>query len=177
MAKPAPPRTERRFRGFEPASALLKERIRAAGETRGFAVTRLLTAWAEIVGPDLARVTRPVKVSYPRDGFGATLTLLVRSAHAPMVEMEKPRLIGKVNACYGYAAISRVVLTQTAPTGFDGGQADFAAIPKAPAPPDPKVEAEAANMATGTEDEGLRRALESLTRNYLTRMAQSKKGS
>ncbi len=177
MAKPAPPRFERRFRGFEPASSLLRDRIRKAGESRGFAITRLLTAWNEIVGPDLAQVTRPVKVSYPRDGFGATLTLLVRSAHAPMVEMEKPRLIDKVNACYGYAAISRVTLTQTAPTGFDGGRADFATAPHAPPPPDPKVEAEAAQVATGTQDEGLRRALESLTRNYLTRMAQSKKGS
>lgn len=177
MAKPAPPRFERRVRGFEPASNLLRDRIRKAGETRGFAITRLLTAWSEIVGPDLARVTRPVKVSYPRDGFGATLTLLVRSAHAPMVEMEKPRLIDKVNACYGYAAISRVTLTQTAPTGFDGGRADFAAEPRMPPPPDPKVEAEAAQVATGTQDEGLRRALESLTRNYLTRLAQSKKGS
>ena len=175
MPPPTPP-TKRRFRGFEPASSLLRDRIRSAGESRGFAVTRLLTGWAEIVGDDLARMTRPVKMSYPRDGFGATLTLLVRSAHAPMVEMQKPRLIEKVNACYGYAAISRVHLTQTAPTGFAGGEADFMTPPKAPAPPDPVIEAEARQRTTGVADDGLRAALENLTRNYLTRSASTKKG-
>lgn len=175
---PVPPaKGQRRFRGFEPASALLRDRIRSAGESRGFAVTRLLTAWAEIVGPELAEQTRPVKMSYPRDGFGATLTLLVRAAHAPMVEMQKPRIIDKVNACYGYAAISRVQLTQTAPTGFDGGHAQFGAARKTPAPPDPAIEAEARARATGVADEGLRVALENLTRNYLTRSASTKKGT
>ncbi|WP_128254940.1 DUF721 domain-containing protein [Falsirhodobacter deserti] len=176
MAKTPSSGSARRFRGFEPASGLLRDRIRAAGEKRGFAVTRLLTGWAEIVGEDLARMTRPVKMSYPRDNFGATLTLLVRSAHAPMVEMEKPRLIEKVNACYGYAAISRITLTQTAPTGFSDGHADFMTPPKPPAPPDPAIEAEARRSAGGVADEGLRLALENLTRNYLTRTASSKKG-
>jgi len=176
MPPPPPPRGKRRFRGFEPASNLLRDRIRSAGESRGFAVTRLLTGWGEIVGDDLARLTRPVKMSYPRDGFGATLTLLVRSAHAPMVEMQKPRLIDKVNACYGYAAVSRIALTQTAPTGFDGGQADFLTPPEPPGPPDPVIEAEARHSVASVGDDGLRAALENLTRNYLTRSASSKKG-
>ncbi|QUS36168.1 DUF721 domain-containing protein [Falsirhodobacter algicola] len=177
MAKAPPPSGQRRFRGFEPASNLLRDRIRSAGESRGFAVTRLLTGWTEIVGEDLARLTRPVKMSYPRDGFGATLTLLVRSAHAPMVEMEKPRLIERVNACYGYAAISRIALTQTAPTGFAEGQAEFASRPAAPPRPDPATEADARRTASGVADDGLRAALENLTRNYLTRSASTKKGS
>ncbi len=57
-------RKGRRMRGFEPASGLLKDRIRSAGESRGFAITRLLTHWADVVGADLARSTRPVKVGY-----------------------------------------------------------------------------------------------------------------
>ncbi len=77
------PNAARRSRGFEAASRLVSDRIRAAGEARGFAVARLLTHWAEIAGEDLARVTRPVKIGYARDGFGATLTLLTTSAQAP----------------------------------------------------------------------------------------------
>ncbi len=45
----------RRMRGFERTSGLLQDRIRKAGETRGFAVARLLTHWAEIVGEEIAR--------------------------------------------------------------------------------------------------------------------------
>ncbi len=51
-------------------------------------------------------MTRPVKVGYPREGLGATLTLLTRAADAPMVQMQLPVIKDKVNACYGYAAIS-----------------------------------------------------------------------
>ena len=98
-------------------------------------MARLLTHWSEVAGEDLARVTRPVKIGYARDGFGATLTLLTTSAQAPMVQMQLPRLRERVNACYGYNAVSRIVLTQTAPSGFADGQASFShAAPPVPAP-------------------------------------------
>lgn len=165
-----PSSPSRRMRGFEPASGLLKDRIRQAGESRGFAVTRLLTNWAEIVGEDLARMTRPVKIGYARDGFGATLTLLTRSAEAPMVQMQLPRIRERVNACYGYSAISRISLTQTAAFGFAEGQAEFSPAPKAPpVGPDPQVRAQAAEAAGEVRDQGLRAALEVLAQNILTR--------
>jgi len=163
---PQPP--SRRMRGFEAASGLLADRIRKAGETRGFAVSRLLTHWAEVAGEDLARITRPVKVGYGREGFGATLTLLTSSAQAPMVQMQLPALRDRVNACYGYAAIARIALTQTAPTGFAEGQASFTPAPKAaPTRPDPAVTARAAQTAQGVQDTGLRDALALLAQNIL----------
>lgn len=170
MAKSPKPQTPfRRERGFEPASRLLVERIRTAGESRGFAVARLLTQWPEIAGQELARITRPVKISYGREGLGATLTLLTTGAVAPMVEMRKDHLRERVNAVYGYSAIARIHLTQTAGTGFAEGQAQFVHAPKAPAAPDPAIVAKATETAAVIKDEGLRAALELLARNVLTR--------
>lgn len=165
----------RRMRGFEAASGLLKERIRTAGEARGFAVTRLLTAWAEVVGPDLAAITRPVKIGHGKGGMGASLTLLTTSVNAPMVQMQLPVIKEKVNACYGYAAISRISLTQTAPTGFAEGQASFSHAPPEKPAPDPAIQAEASRAAMGVHDNALRQALESLTQNFLSR-AKSQRG-
>ena len=99
-------------RGFKRTSAVLDAQIRRTGESRGFAVSRVLTHWAEIVGEDIAGIARPVEVSYGRSGFGATLTVLTTGAQAPMLEMQKEKLRAKVNAAYGYNAISRVHLTQ-----------------------------------------------------------------
>lgn len=162
----------RRMRGFESAAGLVKDRIRTAGESRGFAVSRLLTHWAEVVGEDLAAQTRPVKIGYAKGGFGATLTLLVPGAAAPLVQMQLPKIREKVNACYGYNAISRVMLTQTAPIGFAEGQAEFTPAPKAPPPaPDPTIRARAAETAQGLTDPGLRAALETLAANILSRSA------
>ena len=164
------PSPVRRMRGFEPAAGLVRDPIRAAGEKRGFAVARLLTHWAEIVGADLAACTRPVKVGYAQGGMGASLTLLTMGAVAPMVEMQKDSIRAKVNACYGYSAISRILLTQTAASGFSEGQATCQAAP-APAPvvADPAILAKAKATAGGVRDDGLRDALALLAQNVLMR--------
>ena len=154
-------------RGFAQASNLLQPRIRAASEARGFAVTRLLTHWAEIVGQAVAGVARPVNVSYGRDGFGATLTLLTTGAQAPMLEMQKDQIRDKVNACYGYRAISRVRITQTAPTGFAEGQVAFPAAPKVAIAPDHEILAQAAEVAKDVTNTELRLALAALAANVL----------
>ena len=156
--------------GFKSASKLLESRIRKAGETRGFAVTRLLTHWEEIAG-DLASMARPVDVTYGRQGFGATLTLLTTGPMAPMVEMQKDMLREKVNAVYGYNAIARVRVTQTAATGFAEGQVDFTtkSAPAAKQPPTQEVLTRARDVADGVGDESLRSALEALARNVLSK--------
>ena len=123
----------------------------------------------QLVGADLARSTRPVKVGYAKGSFGATLTLLVKPTDAPMVQMQLPRIKDRVNACYGYAAIGRVVLTQTAAMGFAEGQAQFAPAMAEKPPPPPEVIAKARDTAEGVQDEGLRKALETLAQNILTR--------
>ena len=105
--------TRRRMRGFEAAANLVANRVRTVGESRGFAVARLLTHWAEVVGPDIAAQTRPVKISHGK-GFGATLTLLVQGARAPLITMQLDQIRERVNACYGFNAVARITLTQTA---------------------------------------------------------------
>ena len=157
-------------RGFKRTASVLSEQIRRAGESRGFAVSRVLTHWDEIAGTEIAAIARPVNIGYGRGGFGATLTILTTGAQAPMLEMQKERLREKVNAVYGYNAISRVRITQTAPTGFAEGQAEFALKPAAkPAPEDPQVQARAAETAEPIRDDGLRAALERLGRNVLSK--------
>ena len=158
-------------KGFKRTATLLTDRIRRAGETRGFAVSRVLTGWPEIVGDDIAAIARPVNVSYGRGGFGATLTVLTTGAQAPMLEMQKEQLRAKVNAVYGYNAISRIRITQTAPTGFAEGQAQFEMRPKPHAenPADPAVEQSARDAAKSVENENLRSALELLGKNVLSK--------
>jgi len=166
--------TRRRLRGFEPAGSLLRDKIRTAGESRGFAVSRLLTHWAEVVGPDTAAICRPVKIGYSRGGLGATLSLLTTGAQAPLLQMQLPAIRERVNACYGYNAISRLAITQTAPSGFSEGQAAFAPAPRKPqAAPPPDVQDKASKVANGVADGDLRVALEALAQNVLSRSGRT----
>ncbi|MEO9827517.1 MAG: DciA family protein [Paracoccaceae bacterium] len=160
----------RRMRGFERASGLVTTQVRGASESRGFAVSRLLTHWEEVVGPDIAGMCRPVEVSYGR-GFGATLTLLTIGANAPMLEMQKDTISARVNACYGYKAIHKVRITQTAATGFAEGRAQFDAAPKVEKSP-PETPIEAKQAAENVADSDLRLALERLGANVLSQTKQ-----
>jgi hypothetical protein len=159
---------KRRKRGFERAASLVSGDLRGPAEKRGFAEARLLTHWAEIVGSDIAEIALPVRISHGR-GFGGTLVLLTTGANAPILEMQRETVVERVNACYGYRAVSRVQVTQTAPTGFAEGQVAFAARPAAPKPaPDPARLRQATEGLGEIEDEGLRNALAALARNVLT---------
>ena len=164
--------TRRRSRGFQAAASLLADRVQKAAEGRGFAVARLLTNWPEIAGPQLAAVTRPVRISHSRGGFGATLTLLTTGPMAPMVEMQLPRLRDRVNACYGYNAVQRIALTQTAAIGFAAGTAlaqTTGGTPPAPKPPDPALIAEADDVARQFTDPTLAEAMARLAMNVAGR--------
>ncbi len=163
-----PPSAARRQRGFEAAASLVKAPVRAAGEARGFALARLLTHWPEIAGADVADLTRPVRMNYGREGMGATLSLLVASAHAPMVQMMLPRIKERVNAAYGYAAVSRISLTQTSASGFAEGQTLFTGPPAVP-PVDPAIDAAAVEQAAAIGDAHLRSALEAMAKNIFSR--------
>ncbi len=154
----------RRARGFRRAASLVQAPVRKAGETRGFAVARLLTHWDEIVGPDIAAFARPVNVGYGRS-FGATLTLLTNGASAQLVQMQLPRIIERVNACYGYAAIAKIRVTQSSATGFD----EAAPAGRRERTPPPETVAKAAETAAGVADAELRAALQALGQNVLSR--------
>lgn len=171
--RPRTPAGPRRKRGFEPAGGLLRAPIRKAGETRGFAASRLLTHWDEIAGPELATLCRPLKVSYAEAGMGATLTVSCTGAAAPLVQMNLPKLRERVNACYGYAAIARVRVTQTRPCGMEDAQAPFTRPGTNIAAPSAESLDRArqviGGLTEGMTDTSLKRALERLAENVLTR--------
>ncbi len=158
-------------RGFKRTSTLLQGRVRKASEGRGFAQSRVLTHWAEIVGEEMAAITRPVDVKYGRGGFGATLSILTTGANAPLVDARREDLRAKINAVYGYNAIARVRVTQTAPTGFAEGGVDFDHRPRTQAAgtPPPEIARAAQATAAGVSDPDLKAALERLALNVISK--------
>lgn len=159
----------RRRRGFERASQLVASHLRAPAEKRGFAEAKLLTNWESIVGSEIAAIALPLRIGYGR-GFGGTLTLLTTGANAPVLEMRGTEIVERVNACYGYRAVARIQVTQTAPTGFAEGQVAFRAKEKTPErEPDPARLAAATEGLDGIENEALRGALAALARKVVTR--------
>ena len=163
----------RRMRGFERAVSLVGPELRSPAEKRGFAETKLLTHWAEIVGPDIADVALPLKIKFGR-GMGGTLQVLTTGVHAPMLAMQKEVIITRVNACYGYSAIKDVQITQTAPTGFAEGKVAFEGQkPRAKRKPDPERLSKATEGLDTITDPTLRDALRKLAGNIVSNQTNS----
>lgn len=85
----------------------------------------MLTDWPNIVGNELAQYTVPDRLKWPRrveaysdleDGAegrpGATLMLRVDPARALDVQYETAQLTDRINAYFGYAAISQIRILQ-----------------------------------------------------------------
>lgn len=156
---------------FTPAADLLRHTIRKAGEKRGFATMRILTHWAEIVGEDLAAVTKPLEIRQPRtrkDGAapqGGTLTVLALGAAALRIEMESDRIRDRINACHGYRAVERLRIRQTSLAGLAEARTPF--TPPPATTPDPHLAEAAAAATEGVADTRLRLALATMAANVL----------
>ena len=166
---------DKRSGRFKRTSELLKRRINEASAGRGFSETRLLTHWSTFVGIGLAEKTYPVKISFASGGLGATLTILTTGPHALEVEMLKHQVKEKVNAAYGYNAVARIKITQTAETGFEfaklGGNTDDRDCST-----NLKIvrnNVKASEQVEGVEDKVLREALAELEEKVLTKSTKT----
>ncbi|MEM9725198.1 MAG: DciA family protein [Pseudomonadota bacterium] len=162
--------------GLTAATDCVKDAFRAAAGKRGIAEARLITHWPEIIGAELARVSRPIRVKPPRGlALGGVLVLAVDGARASEVEHAIPVLIERVNAHYGYGAVLDVQLTQATTGGFYDPEAG----PKRPraARPDELPEDQRARLDAMTrpiQNGALRDALQRLGANVIARSEAKK---
>jgi hypothetical protein len=101
---------------------LLPALMRPAFEKFGFSTAAILTDWPAIAGAEIASYTAPERLKWPRnkpeDGAGerkqtgATLVLRVGGARALEVEYMRGQLIERINACFGYCAVSDIRIIQ-----------------------------------------------------------------
>ena len=162
--------------GFKRTSELLKRKITQASEGRGFSETRILTHWNSFVGNGLAEKTRPVKISFPSSGLGATLTILTTGPHALEVEMMKTQIRDKVNAAYGYNAVTRINITQTAEKGFEFTKLGISSEGQDSDPNSSIIrkKVKTSQQVESVQDKDLREALADLEEKVLTKSDESK---
>jgi hypothetical protein len=128
----------------------------------------LQARWREIVGPDIARRTEPVKLAKPRGGGAAALEIRVAGPAAALIQHQQPQILARVNLFLGAGAVDRLRIVQ----GPLRGPAEAAAprpIRRRPPPLDAAREAELAQGLAAVPDGPLKTALTKLGRNVLRR--------
>jgi len=119
---------------------------------RGASLMRLKADWPAVVGPELARTTRPDAILAGRGArAGKALRLKVSGAAALEVQHRSGQIVERVNAYFGHRVIDDVRLVQ-------GVISNPPAAPKL-RPPDPAVEQAMAQRAATVKDPDLRAAL------------------
>jgi hypothetical protein len=138
-------------------SQLAKGHGKSGGKSGGASIVRLRADWAAIVGPELARSTRPEALVAGRSGRtgGRILRLRVAGAAALEVQHMSGMLVERVNAYAGHRLIDDIRLMQGAIAGPPP------ATPRLPKP-SPEIEAQVERKVEGVKDPELRRALSRL---------------
>jgi hypothetical protein len=144
-------------RGYpRPLSDLLCATLTDVLKQQGFASAEILSRWNDIAGPDIAAVSEPLKINWPRAAGDeaptpATLVLRVEGPAALEIQHMSAVIVERVNRFFGWQAIGRIALRQAPlrrrePT-------------RPPAAPDPALTEEIARNLPGLEDDALRQAV------------------
>lgn len=142
--------------GPKPLSALLGAVFSDAYARQGFAAGELVTRWSEIAGSDIAAISEPLKMQWPRPVEGqaqlpATLVLRVQGPMALEIQHRSDVILERVNRFFGWHAVGRLVFRQAPLSRRDP--------PPPPPPPDPVAVEDVARTLGAVEDPALKDAL------------------
>lgn len=108
--------TARRTRaiGRPPPSAGkgLSPLVRDLDKRYGKGPSGLMLRWREIVGPQIAQRTEPVKLVKGRSGAGATLEVRVAGPSAAIIQHQAQDIMARVNLFLGAGAVQKLRIVQ-----------------------------------------------------------------
>ena len=143
-----------------PISDLMPQIGRSAFRRFGFVQSSVVSRWPEIVGETHARTCTPEMIRFPPgEKSEGIMHLVVKPAHAPLVQQVLPEIIDRVNRFFGYRAVARIKLRQGEVKPPPGREK-----PKAPPSLKP-IPMELGDSLRDIGDPELRTVLESLARS------------
>ncbi|MBI3198737.1 MAG: DUF721 domain-containing protein [Rhodospirillales bacterium] len=155
-----------RENGFRAIGGLAQRLASGMAKGRGASIARLRAEWSAVVGPDLARTTRPDALLAGRGarsstGGGKLLRLRVSGAAALEVQHQTGQIVERVNAYFGHRMIDDIRLVQ--------GTIAVSPPPRPIPAPDPRTVTEVAARAAAVQDPDLRAALTRLGARVVNR--------
>lgn len=156
---------------METLSKHFREITKAAFARHGFAQADVVANWEAIVGSDLAAVSAPERIKWPRGAGeeaqkqGGTLVIRAAPGRALELQYEASRVISRINSFFGYGAIASVKIVQS--QQVPQGRRESPLLPEKPV-----CEQELATL----EDGPLKAALERLGRGVAGSAKSSPQG-
>ena len=105
-------RTRPQRRPPPPAGRALSKTLRELDARFGQGPGALLARWREIVGPDVARRTEPVKLVKGRNGGPSSLEIRVAGPSAALIQHQAHEILARVNLFLGAEAVQKLRIVQ-----------------------------------------------------------------
>lgn len=157
-------RTRPQRRPPPPAGRALKPLLKDLDAKYGQGASALIARWREVVGPDVARRTEPVKLTKGRNGGPSSLEIRVAGPSAAIIQHQAHDILARVNLFLGPEAVQKLRIVQ----GPLRGAPDSILPPRRrPAPLDAAEEAQLAASLADAPDGKLKDQLLSLGRAVL----------
>jgi hypothetical protein len=156
---------------METLSKHFREITKAAFARYGFTQADVVANWAAIVGEELAAVSAPERIRWPRGSGeqaqrqGGTLVIRAAPGRALELQYEASRITSRINSFFGYGAVGQIKVMQAAELAKGR--------PKPPPLPEKPV---CEQQVASVEDGPLREALERLGRGVASASRSSPQG-
>lgn len=157
-------RTRPTHRPPPPASRALRGFMKELDGRFGQGASALTARWREVVGPDIAKRTEPVKLVKGRNGGPSSLEIRVAGASAAIVQHQAHDILARVNVFLGAEAVQKLRIVQ-GPLR----RTEPPPPPRRKAPLDAAAEAKLMESLARAPDGPLKNALITLGRSVLRR--------
>jgi hypothetical protein len=155
-------RTRPQRRPPPPAGKGLSKLVRELDDRFGQGAGALQARWREVVGPEVARRTEPVKLVKGRNGGPSSLEIRVAGPSAALIQHQAHEILARVNLFLGADAVQKLRIVQ-GPLR----QAEPQAPRRRQAPLDAAAEAKLAEGLAEAPEGKLKQALMALGRGVL----------
>ena len=150
--------------GPPPAGRSLNKTLKELDARFGKGPGALQARWKEVVGPDIARRTEPVKLTKPRGGGPAALEIRVAGPAAALIQHQAPEIVARVNLFLGAGAVDKLRIVQGPLRGLANATRP---LPKRSPPLDAAAEAQLRKSLAEAPEGPLKDALLKLGRGVL----------
>ncbi|MDZ4374864.1 MAG: DciA family protein, partial [Phenylobacterium sp.] len=95
-----------------PAGRALRAYVKGLDDRFGQGADGLSARWREVVGPEVARRTEPVKLTRGRAGGPSTLEIRVAGPAAAIIQHQAHEILSRVNLFLGPNAVQKLRIVQ-----------------------------------------------------------------
>jgi hypothetical protein len=148
-----------------PAGRKLNAYLKTLDARFGQGANALIARWREVVGPEIARRTEPVKLTRGRNGGASSLEIRVAGPSAAIIQHQAHEILARVNLFLGADAVQKLRIVQGPLQRMEAAPA----AKRRAMPLDAAAEAQLAQSLADAPDGPLKQALAALGRGVLGR--------